>query len=197
VHSAAILVALLAAGRATRFGGGKVDALCAGRPLAIWAIEAVERAGLAPGVCVTGPQEPHFLSRAAGWERVVNPQPQDGLAGSLAVAAKVAEQRRSAALLVVLADMPLVTPALLVQLAAQDGAAATDHGDGRRGVPALLPRALFPALAEVSGDRGASALLATLPRLVLLEPEPGSLLDVDTPADLARAEAMLRGRDPG
>ncbi len=195
MHSGALLVALLAAGRATRFGGGKVDALCAGRPLALWPIEAAGRAGLPPGVCVTGPQEPRFLARAAGWERVVNPGPHEGLAGSLALVAKVAEQRGSAALLVVLADMPLITPTLLARLAAQDGAAATDHAGGRPGVPALLPRALLPALAEVSGDRGASALLASLPHLVLLEPEPGTLLDVDTPADLARAEALLRRRE--
>jgi CTP:molybdopterin cytidylyltransferase MocA len=194
VDSGAITVALLAAGRATRFGGGKVDAPCAGRPLALWAVEAVSAAGLAPGVCVTRPEAPRFLASASGWRRVINPRPQDGLAGSLAGAARAAEANGSTALLVVLADMPLVTPAHLATLAAQDGIAATRYASGRPGVPALFPRTLFGMLGEAQGDRGASHLLAGVENLVLVEPEPGTLLDVDTPENLADAEAILRSR---
>ena len=35
------LVAVLAAGRGTRFGGGKLEALCAGKPLGRCALDAV------------------------------------------------------------------------------------------------------------------------------------------------------------
>ena len=38
-------VALLAAGRGTRFGGNKLETACAGKPLGRWAIEAIEEAG--------------------------------------------------------------------------------------------------------------------------------------------------------
>ena len=190
MDSGAILVAVLAAGRATRFGGAKLDALCAGKPVGLWALEAVEASGLTPGICVTGPEPPRFLEAAWGWQRMVNPQPEQGLAGSLGVAAGEAQRVDAAALLVLLADMPLVTPAFIAALATRPGTAATDHR-GRPGVPALLPAALFPALLEARGDRGAAAILAGLPDLVLLAAGPDELLDVDTPADLARAEALL------
>ena len=35
-----LAIALLAAGGATRFGGGKLDAQCAGKPLGQWALDA-------------------------------------------------------------------------------------------------------------------------------------------------------------
>ena len=186
----AVLVAVLAAGRATRFGGGKLDAPCAGRAVGRWVLEAVEAAGLAPGICVTGPVAPRFLEGARGWERVINPRPEDGLSGSLALAAGEAQARGSGALLVVLADMPLVSADLLARLVAQDGAAAVDHA-GRPGVPTLIPSFLLPAILEARGDRGAAALLARLSELVLLAAETDELLDVDTAEDLERAEAIL------
>lgn len=191
--ASAPLVAVLAAGRGTRFGGGKLDAPCAGRPLGCWALAAVAAAGLAPGICITGPQPPQFLAGASGWTGVINPRPQEGLAGSLVAAVRAAQARGCAALLVVLGDMPLVTPALLAGLAAQAGPAATDHG-GHPGVPALLPAALFSALTQARGDHGASRLLACLPGLTLVAPPPATLLDVDTPADLARAATYLAAR---
>ena len=197
MDSDAVLVALLAAGRATRFGGGKLDAPCAGKPVGCWVVEAVEAAGLAPGVCVTGPAAPRFLAGAVGWSRIVNRQPEEGLGGSLAVAARAAQARNSAAMLVVLADMPLVTPLLLGRLVSGGRAAATDHGGGRPGVPALIPRALFSRLAGARGDQGAAKLLAGLAGLALVAPAAQELLDIDTPADLARAEALLMRRLQG
>ena len=40
-----VLGAVLAAGQARRFGGGKLDAPCAGRRLGSWALRAVEHDG--------------------------------------------------------------------------------------------------------------------------------------------------------
>lgn len=189
-----VTVALLAAGCGRRFGGDKLDANCAGKPLGQWAVEAIAAAGLDPGICVTGPARPRFLESAQGWEQVVNPAPEAGLGFSLALAARHAEQAGNGALLVVLADMPLVAPAHLRVLAACASPAATGWGEDRPGVPALLPANLLPQIAALSGDAGAARILNALPDLVLLSAPPGSLLDVDTPEDLARAEAVLRER---
>jgi CTP:molybdopterin cytidylyltransferase MocA len=180
------LVAVLAAGRGTRFGGGKLEAPCAGKPLGRWVLDAVEAAGLGPGLIVTGPEGVSF---AECWTALINPEPGAGLGTSLAIAARAAGER--GALLVLLADMPLVMPAYLRALAATAAPAATRQPDGRAGVPALLDRTLLKQAADLTGDRGAGPLLA---RAALLDAPPGSLRDVDTPRDLAEVEPQLLAR---
>lgn len=180
------LVAVLAAGRGERFGGGKLDAPCAGKPLGRWALDAAEAAGLGPGTIVVGPAGAGY---AAGWTMLVNPAPEAGLGSSLALAARAALDQRAEALLVLLADMPLVEPAFLRRLAAAAPPAATRQPDGRAGVPALLDRALLEKAAMLTGDRGAGPLLSGA---TLLDPPPGTLRDVDTAEDLAKVECVLR-----
>lgn len=178
------MVAVLAAGLGTRFGGDKLEAICAGKPLGRWAIEAVEAAGLGPGTIVTGPEWATF---AGGWTRAVNPEPEAGLGSSLAVAARLVPREKQA-LLVLLADMPLVTPEYLRELAASAAPTATRYPDGHTGVPALLDRRLIDRAARLTGDRGAGPLLRGAR---LLDPPPGILRDVDTAEDLAEVERML------
>jgi CTP:molybdopterin cytidylyltransferase MocA len=180
-------VAVLAAGLGTRFGGGKLEAPCAGKPLGRWAIEAIEAAGFGAGTIVTGPEGVSF---AAGWTALVNPEPERGLGSSLALAATAALERGDAALLVLLADMPLVTVDYLRKVAGSPAPAATRQADGRPGVPAVLDRALLEAAATLTGDRGAGPLLA---RVTLHDAPAGMLRDVDTPEELAAVEKLLRG----
>ena len=179
-------VAVLAAGRSERFGGGKLEAICAGKPLGRWALDAVAEAGLGPGTIVSGPEG---LSFAGDWQRLVNPEPETGLGSSLALAARAALDLGADALLVLLADMPLVAPAYLRQLAGAPAPAATRHPDGRPGVPALLDRALMERAVSLTGDRGAGPLLV---RATLLDPPAGTLRDVDRRGDLASIERVLR-----
>src|SRR5690606_25378401 len=94
------LVAVLAAGLGTRFGSGKLEAECAGKPLGRWPVEAVEAVGLGPGVIVTGPDGVSF---APGWKALANLRPEAGLGSSLALAARHALAQDAAALLVLLA----------------------------------------------------------------------------------------------
>jgi CTP:molybdopterin cytidylyltransferase MocA len=176
---------VLAAGLGTRFGGSKLEAMCAGKPLGRWAVEAAETAMRGPGFVVTGPQGVSF---AGGWTALVNPAPERGLGPSLALAARAALETGAETLLVLLADMPLVTAGYLEALAARPAPAATRPPDGRPGVPALLDRALMEAAAGLTGDRGAGQLLGGA---MLLEPPPGMLRDVDTLEDLADVERLL------
>ncbi len=177
------LVAVLAAGRGTRLGGNKLEAPCAGKPLGRWAIEAVEAAGLGPGVIVTGPEGVSF---ADGWTRAVNPHPAAGLGTSLAVAAALSAGRER--LLIVLADMPLITADYLRALAAHAAPAASRYPESHAGVPALLDRHLIERAASLTGDRGLGALLKPAH---LLDPPPGMLRDVDTADDLGEVEQTL------
>ncbi len=186
------LVAVLAAGKAERFGGGKLDAPCAGRPLGQWALDAIGAAGLGPGVIVIGEEAPQFAG-ASGWQTLVNPEAAQGLGTSVACAARHAlgEGRD---LLLVLADMPLVTPAHLLRLVESGGAAASLHGEERPGVPALVPQEHLPRLCDLAGDRGAGPLLDEMQGLHLVDAGDGELMDVDRPEHLAEAERHLLAR---
>jgi CTP:molybdopterin cytidylyltransferase MocA len=188
------LVAVLAAGLGTRFARGaatgKLDADCAGKPLGQRALEAVVAAGLAPGVIVVGPRAPGF-ALASGWALVTNPHPENGLGGSVALAAAAAMHKHRD-LLLLLADMPLISPDYLAALAAQAGVSATRYPSGNAGVPARLPLAALPEILRLAGDRGAARLLAGMDGLTLLDPPAGMLADVDNPTDLAKVAALLR-----
>ena len=181
------LVAMLAAGRSTRFGGIKLEAPCAGKPLGRWAVEAAESAGLKPGVIVTGPERVSF---ARGWTRLTNPRPEDGLGTSLAIAARHALDEGHDTMIVMLADMPLVLPALLKVLADAPAPMAFLHRRGGPGVPALLDRRLMVAAASLTGDRGLAPMLRNVSTL----PAGMTLYDVDTAEDLAEAERQLLAR---
>ena len=186
------LVALLAAGRASRFGGGKLDAPCAGKTLGQWTLDALHAAGLPPGIAVVPPAPLLFLPKT--WDRIPNPSPEAGLARSVALAAQAAKARGAEALLIALADMPLMSGAFLAGLAETRAPAATRWPEGRPGVPALLPAEMFDAAIALTGDSGAGKLLAGRADLRLLEAPADMLLDVDTREDLARAERLLAAR---
>lgn len=186
-----MLIAILAAGSARRFGDDKLAADCAGKPLGQWALDAALAIG-APTVWIGGESKPAWV--APPCEFIPNPDAASGLASSLRVAARCANEARTASLLVMLADMPLVDPPLLRELIAAGPLAACAYPDGRTGVPALFPAAYFPRLAGLTGDHGAGALLRDAPGLRLIHPTEGALADVDTLADLAEAAARLSAR---
>lgn len=186
------LVAVLAAGGATRFGGGKLDALLAGRAVGQHVVDAVELAGLAPGLIVVGTDAPQFAT-ASGWQLLVNGRADQGLGTSLALAAGHA-LAKGRALLVVLADMPLVDPAHLARLASAQCTAATLWPNGKARVPARFGLGLLPQVTGLAGDAGAGALLAAASGVDLFAATADMLLDVDRPEDLARAESLLKLR---
>jgi CTP:molybdopterin cytidylyltransferase MocA len=122
---------------------------------------------------------------------LVNPAPDEGLGSSLALAARLALMGGEEALLVLLADMPLVSAAYVSKLAGQAAPAATRYPKGHAGVPALLDGGLMELASRLTGDHGAGPLLK---EATLLEPPLGMLLDVDTPEDLAEVERQLLAR---
>lgn len=188
-----VLAAVLAAGQARRFGGGKLDASCAGRRLGSWALRAVEQAGLQQAIIIVPEQVPLFAAES-GWPLIVNRMAECGLGTSLACAAQVAADRGAAQLLVLLADMPLVDAALLRRLLAASAPAAIGHGPGGPGVPALLPASSFATLATLAGDRGAAPLLQAMPDLCLVAAPPAALVDVDDHAALQQAAMLLQSQ---
>lgn len=183
--SGPLAIALLAAGKAERFGGGKLDAEFRGAPLGRYALEAANALDGGPVWVVAGDPGPTF---AAGADILVNLRAAEGIGTSVAFAARHALESGAAALLLLAADMPLVSPATLrrlVEACAPGVPAAVRHADGRAGIPACFPRDWFAALRGLTGDKGAGALLRGGDVRVLAVPAT-ELTDVDRPEDLAK-----------
>lgn len=179
---------LLAAGRASRFGGdpgAKLLAPFRGRPLVCWALDAVRGAGLDAVFVVTGAAD---LAEVLPDDVVAVPNPRwaDGQATSLAAGLDAADAAGFDAVVVGLADQPLIpADAWRAVAAASDSPIAVATYEHRRRNPVRLARAVWPLLPRV-GDEGARGLLASRDELVTEVACAGVPVDVDTEEDLAR-----------
>ena len=166
---------VLAGGAARRMGGDKAGALLDGRPLVAWVLDALADAGIAQRVVVAKADTRLPDLDVAVWIEPAEPRhPLAGVAHALARAP-------GEELVTVPVDVPLVRPATLRALAGAEGCAMV------RGQPLL---ARFPAGTAISiTGRATDAVLALDPAIV----EADDLINVNTPADLRAAEALLRG----
>lgn len=176
-------ILILASGRGTRYkaaGGAthKLQADLAGRPVLSRTIEAVQASGLA-----------WHLEQA------------DHAGMGDALAAAVRATAGADGWLILPADMPMVLPTTMLDVArALDAGAAAAQPvlDGRRGHPVGFAADQRGRLAALHGDEGARSVLADLRRAGLVRDietdDPGTLEDIDTPADLDRALALWRAR---
>lgn len=182
-------IAMLAAGSGSRFGGGKLDADLGGKAVGCWAAEAAQAADFAKYFIVTPPTPPAFADQLVGWERVINPDPERGISGSIGTAAKAAAGHRR--LVIILADMPLVEVDHLKRLSDGNRIMFTLQTDRRKGVPAAFPAEIFGVLAAMPEGSSPAALDWNI-AVDTLEPLSGrSLIDVDTAADLALLRQMV------
>jgi len=197
-----VAAVILAAGSGERFaaaGGSTAKALAQfkGAPMVRGVAQIALASRARPVVVVTGAQARDVAGALAGLpiRLALNPAFHDGLSTSLRQGI-AALPLGCAGALVMLADMPNVEAALLDAMIARfDGArtalAVVPVRGGRRGNPALLSRALFDAVADLTGDEGAGRLLRALaPSDVLSVEAPSGAIfqDADTPADLARIQ---------
>ena len=188
---------VLAAGAGSRFGGGKLlapwaDGLLLDGALATAFGAPVQTVSVVWGADDRVPAAAEALAaRLGAAERlrlIRHAGHADGMATSLGAGIASLDSRSTGAF-IFLGDMPRVlagvTAALAEALAAGATAAAPTFA-GRRGHPVLFARALYPALLELSGDRGAASVLAGLGAGLALVPaaDDGVLYDVDQPQDL-------------
>jgi len=183
---AEIACAVLAAGGSHRLGRPKQLVEHAGAPLVTRAARACATIG--PVGVVLGAHA-DTVGAALGElavARIANPGWEEGLASSIRAAVRWAESTSAAALVIALADQPLLAPTHLVALrdAWLSGApvAGSRYAD-TLGPPAIFDRSHWPALLRLEGDRGAAALLRA-PDAVAID-WPDGAVDVDTEADLA------------
>ena len=188
---------VLAAGLGSRFGGGKLTAPWRGGVLLDGALAVAFAAPARTVSVVWGADDgvrqaaQAFAARVGADDRlrlIHAPHYAEGLSASL-IAGVASLPPDADGAIVFLGDMPRIPGAVLAPLvqALNDGAlAATPVFEGRRGHPALFSQPLFARLLELTGDRGAGALLQELGDTAARIPAPddGVLHDVDRREDL-------------
>jgi molybdopterin-guanine dinucleotide biosynthesis protein A len=184
---------VLAGGGGRRIGGDKAAAMLAGRPLISYPLAALQ-AVLAEVVVVA--KAATKLPPLDGVEVWLEPElPQHPLIGIV----EALRQAHGRAVLVCACDMPLLDAATVTALAASDPR-------GRAAVVASTADGLQPLLGCYFADAlellaaAADAAKAPLREIVaqlqprLLEVSAEALFNVNSPEDLASAEAALAGR---
>jgi molybdenum cofactor cytidylyltransferase len=181
-----ITAVLLAAGRGTRFGGNKLEAMFGGAMLGLHAARTLAGMGYGALFAVHNPSHTKLAAAlsAEGFMLIDNDAPDAGLSHSLALAANAALATDADAMLICLGDMPFVTADhLRAIVAAGDGVVVASALDDIRMPPALVPRPLWPSLMAMTGDSGARHLLRTA---TAIQGTAALLADIDTRADLKR-----------
>jgi molybdenum cofactor cytidylyltransferase len=172
------VVLVLASGRGERFvasggQGSKLQALLAGRPVLQHTLAAVRASGLP------------FHVEDAG---------HPGMGDS--IAAGVRATADAGGWLVLPGDLPLVSPASLLAVAAalREASLVLPFYQGARGHPVGFAREHAAALQTLDGAEGAAAIVRASKPMRLDLDDPGIVTDIDTVDDLARAEQQLRAR---
>jgi CTP:molybdopterin cytidylyltransferase MocA len=144
-----------------------------------------------PRVLVAGPEVAAAVEPSPGLRIVVNDEPERGMAHSLRLADAAAPP--GAALAVVLADTPFVDGELVRDVVAARGEADVAYPvrAGRPGHPVVFGPRPRRALGELPDGDTLRALRADSRwlRVEVAVDDDRPFLDVDTPADFARAQA--------
>jgi molybdenum cofactor cytidylyltransferase len=152
-------------------------------------------AGLAPVVVVLGHEAARVAVALDGLpvETVINPAYVEGMHASLrAGIARVPDACDAA--LVLLSDMPLVTPRMIAELVDRYRAGGdlviSLYGEVQA-PPTLYARRLFPALASADAGCGRQVIRDHRSDAVEVRWPPALLADLDRPEDLERLRALV------
>jgi molybdenum cofactor cytidylyltransferase len=178
-------VLILASGRGERFlaSGGtthKFKALLAGKTVLQHTLDAVKASGLP-------------------WH--LEDEGHPGMGDSIAAA--VRKTPDAAGWLVLPADLPLIQPATLLQVAqalqthavvlpCYAGASGTD--EPQRGHPVGFGTVCRQDLLYLKGNKGAAGVIIAYTAIKLVVNDVGMVTDIDTVDDLVRAEILLKSR---
>jgi molybdenum cofactor cytidylyltransferase len=179
---------VLAAGASTRFGSPKQLVRFEGQLLLHRALAAAAEAAAAVTI-VLGAHAAEIAailppSRASV---LVNRDWQEGIASSLRAAVR-ALPGACDAVLIMLADQPLVVASSLMQLSntwrSRPRQIIASRYSDVIGVPAIFPRWCFNDLCGLRGDQGARVLISHYADHVQAIPLPEAAVDIDQPEDL-------------
>jgi molybdenum cofactor cytidylyltransferase len=195
-HIAALV---LAAGKSSRMGGpNKLLATLEGAPLVARTVDAALGSQAASVTVVTGHMAERIGAALDGRNVrfVHNPDFAEGMSTSLK-AGLCSLAADAEAVIVLLADMPRVTSAMIDALIAayepaKGSLIVVPTFEGRRGNPVLWSRRFFGDLMRVTGDIGARNVIGTYPEAIT-EVELGAAvaLDLDTQEAILTAGGVI------
>jgi len=192
-----IYTVVLAAGAASRFGSSKQLAELDGIALVGLATRIARESCDSRSVLVVGhdwravfgacDRPPDFL--------IVNDHHEMGIGSSISLAVR-SIRHAAKAIVILLADQPLITPAHIAALIESwsgdsNEIVATAYAD-TLGAPALFPSECFDDLAALAADTGAQALLGDSRFRVAAIPFEDAAIDIDTPEDLTSLSRNAR-----
>jgi molybdenum cofactor cytidylyltransferase len=192
-HMPKIGAVVLAAGLSSRMGANKLLLPIEGKPMVRTAVEAAVASAAELTLVVTGKDGSRVADALAGLpiRTVENRDYAMGLSTSLKAGLNALPPDCDGAL-ILLSDMPGVTPKLIDKLIAafdpsEERAICVATRHGKRGNPVLWSRRFFPEMLSLEGDVGAKHLLGVYGELVCeVEAEDDApLTDIDTPEALA------------
>jgi CTP:molybdopterin cytidylyltransferase MocA len=192
---------VLAAGRGSRFGGSKLQALYRDQPLLAYPLSLVaaarKRGLLAGGYAVIAVDDvaSYRMIRDRKLEPVLNSAPERGLSYSLQLGLAALEETDATAALILLGDQPLVRfrvlEALISAWHAGRGAVVRPRYDASPqvpGHPVLVARSLWPLIGELKGDAGLGAVGSRMGETLV--DVTGHNPDIDTLSDLQALELL-------
>jgi CTP:molybdopterin cytidylyltransferase MocA len=194
-----IYAVILAAGSSTRMDG-KPKALLRDSQnqtyLSRIAVHARE-GGVGGVLVVVGPPHGDAVKKALppGVAAAVNPRPDRGMLSSVQSGIN-AVPPGCTGVLVWPVDVPFVKATTVRAVVNVPGAKlVVPTHQGKGGHPLRIPRQLFAEVMALDGEGGLKALLDARPGSVerLVVDDAGVVIDVDTPADAAEAEARAAG----
>lgn len=188
-----------AAGRGSRFGGPvhKLQQPLDGNTVLACTVARAVQSQL-PVVVVTTPPLVHLVTGLLARRDIVLLSEEEAARGMGAtIATGVSERSGAPGWLVLPGDMPRVRPDTLLAVAAalEEHPVAYAQHRGHRGHPVGFAAELYSELIQLSGDDGARRVMLRYPALGREVDDPGVLLDVDTPADLAALQRPAAPRE--
>jgi molybdenum cofactor cytidylyltransferase len=189
-----IIGLLLAAGKSTRFidaSGKQSDKLAALLPNTHPAQSIIHRSAstlltaCSRSIAVLKPDSPHqHTMQSLGLQTIIAQRAEQGMGESLAAGARAAIAQGASSVIVMLADLPYVkveTVRAIADALRKGASIAVPRYQGQQGHPVGFNYTHLPALAGLSGDVGAKAVLKQYQQAIVwvdVEDE-GILIDVD------------------
>jgi molybdenum cofactor cytidylyltransferase len=192
---------LLAAGSSTRMGDNKMLMEINGETLLRRAAGTALAAHLDPLIVVTGYQREEAAGQVADLrcDTVFNPDHATGIHTSVRAGVDALPED-VAAVVIMLADMPFVTEAMLTDLQRGYRASAAPlvisrYGDEVKAPPMLYDRSLFAELRVMQRRCGREVVKRHLDEAAVRDWPIEALADIDTPEDYERVCATIAGAD--